>query len=188
MLEALALLGLLTTDPLPESLRDDVAALSQPVAPETGLQLPLNRDLTHDGDPEQIGDIPTHGIGGGEPDYGEMPARPRPDAVIHGGEPKILGAMDRSMIDEVIRRHLGTLRECYTDALAQEPKLTGRMSFTFVIHSTGEVIDAKLRSATVDASELGDCLTAQFLRMKFPASDGAGIVIVSYPFWLRSGA
>ncbi|MFT5682811.1 MAG: hypothetical protein ACI8RZ_003735 [Myxococcota bacterium] len=38
-----------------------------------------------------------------------------------GGEPIILGALDRSLIDGVIRDNLEPIRACYQDALAETP-------------------------------------------------------------------
>lgn len=94
----------------------------------------------------------------------------------------ILGPLDRSLIDAEIKRHLAAIRYCYQRELPKSPDLSGRVSIRFVIAGTGEVSSAAVKSSTLANPAAEACISGRFLRMRFPAPLGGGIVIVTYPF------
>ncbi len=101
-------------------------------------------------------------------------------------DPIIVGALDRAAIDEVVRRHLSSIRYCYQRALTANPNLAGRVTVEFVIAKDGSV-----SRAGIGASSLGDpaverCVEDRFLRMQFPSPRGGGLVVVRYPFVFAS--
>jgi hypothetical protein len=104
-----------------------------------------------------------------------------------GGDPIILGALDRSLIDEVIKRHMNQIRYCYQRELTKNPALGGKVVIKFTIAKDGTVSQASTKSTTMSNSAVENCIVSRFMRMQFPEPKGGGIVIVSYPFLFSPG-
>lgn len=129
----------------------------------------------------------TKGKGGGQAGYGSLSL-----AGAAGGAPVPLGAeaeiaqgLDRSQIDEVIRRNLGQVRFCYEQALQGTPSLSGRVAMDFVIGGNGLVKAASVGSSSMANKGVEDCITMRLKTWKFPLPQGGVDVKVSYPFVLR---
>jgi TonB family protein len=112
----------------------------------------------------------------------------------------ILGALDKSLIDEVLKRNLNQIRYCYQrelanqlelakqqPELAKQPELAGEITVKFVISKTGSVSKAEVKSSTMGNAAVESCIVSRFLTFQFPAPKGGGIVIVSYPFVFTPG-
>jgi hypothetical protein len=99
-----------------------------------------------------------------------------------GGDPIILGALDRSLIDEVIKRHMNQIKYCYQRELTKNPSLGGKIVIKFTIAKDGTVSAASTKSTTMNNSAVETCIVGRFMRMQFPEPKGGGIVVVSYPF------
>ncbi|MEL6344285.1 MAG: AgmX/PglI C-terminal domain-containing protein [Myxococcota bacterium] len=99
-----------------------------------------------------------------------------------GGDPIILGAMDRSRIDAVVSRHMNQIRYCYQRELTKNPTLAGKIVVKFVIARDGSVSQASTRSSTMGSPAVEGCINGRFMRFHFPSPVGDGVVIVSYPF------
>lgn len=96
--------------------------------------------------------------------------------------PIILGALSREAIAEVFRVNNSKLRYCYERQLVQQPDLSGKVVVKFVIAKDGSVSSANIKQSDPDLEVVGDCMTKQIARFRFPEPTGGGIVIVSYPF------
>jgi hypothetical protein len=134
---------------------------------------------------DTLGGLGTRGRGGGDADYGQGPAAgPRPEGDIGGigGTPIIVGALDRSLIDAVIKRHMNQFRYCYQRELNKDPSLAGKVTVKFVIAGNGSVSRASIKKSTLGNSSVEGCLSGRFMTLQFPEPKGNGIVIVSYPF------
>ena len=94
----------------------------------------------------------------------------------------MLGEVDKSAIDQVIKRHMNQIRYCYQRALVNEPELAGKVTVKFVIAKDGTVSSAEVKSTTMNNSTVEHCILGRFLRMQFPVPRGGGVAIVSYPF------
>ena len=101
------------------------------------------------------------------------------------GDPIILGALDRSLIHRVMRRHLGVFRSCYQRELQLDPLLQGTLVVKFIISKDGSVARASVKSSTLGNERLESCVTERLLRVQFPSPKGGGIVIVRYPLVFR---
>jgi hypothetical protein len=101
---------------------------------------------------------------------------------VGAGDPIILGALDKSLIDRVVKSHLAQIRYCYQRELAKNPKLFGKIVVKFVIAKDGTVSSATTKSSTMNNPIVERCVNSRFMRMRFPKPKGGGIVIVSYPF------
>ena len=137
-----------------------------------------------------LGGLGTKGGGAGASGYGSGGGyfgrqTGTPQAGV-GGDPVVLGALDKALIEAVIKRHLAQIRYCYQRELTKQPDLAGKVTIKFVINSDGAVQEAEVRSTTLGNATVEECLVTRFLRMQFPEPEGGGIVIVSYPFLFQT--
>jgi pSer/pThr/pTyr-binding forkhead associated (FHA) protein len=125
-----------------------------------------------------------HGMGGGS--FGKK--RERGSLGTIGGTPTILGGLDKSLIDAVIKRNMSQIRYCYQRELAKNPSLGGKIKVKFVIAKDGSVSKASIEGSTMGAGgkPVESCIAGRFLKFKFPEPNG-GIVIVKYPFIFTGG-
>jgi outer membrane biosynthesis protein TonB len=95
----------------------------------------------------------------------------------------IMGGLDKSVIDEYIRRHMSQIRYCYERELsAAKSGISGRVLTRFVISGSGRVSQAGVASTSLNNSGVESCLTGVLRKIVFPEPLGGGIVEVSYPF------
>jgi hypothetical protein len=143
------------------------------------------------GTAEGLGGLGTKGIGSGSSGYGSgggsFGAKGEGGIGAVGGDPIILGALDRSLIDEVIKRHMNQIRYCYQRELTKNPSLAGKVVVKFVIAKDGSVSSASKKTSTINNGAVEQCVVGRFMRMQFPEPKGGGIVIVSYPFTFLFG-
>ncbi|TNE92240.1 MAG: energy transducer TonB [Deltaproteobacteria bacterium] len=99
----------------------------------------------------------------------------------------LIGNMDRSLIDEVIKRHMPAIRYCYQQELQREPDLSGKIVVGFTIAGDGSVARATPKRSSLGNDAVESCVVGRFLKMQFPKPKGGGIVIVSYPFLFAPG-
>jgi len=143
------------------------------------------------GTAEGLGGLGTKGTGSGSSGYGsgggDFGSKGEGGIGTVGGDPIILGALDRSLIDEVVKRHLSQIKYCYQRELTKDPTLGGKVVIKFTIAKDGTVSAAETKSTTVGNSAVESCIVGRFLRMQFPEPRGGGIVVVSYPFLFSPG-
>jgi pSer/pThr/pTyr-binding forkhead associated (FHA) protein len=138
-----------------------------------------------------LGNVGTigHGAGGGTGSgYGSGAGgfRGRDAKVprIRSGQADVHGSLSKEVIRRIIGRHINEVRFCYEQELNARPDLQGRVAVKFIISPTGAV-----QTAAVDSSDLGNpkaeqCIAQSVRRWTFPAPEGGGIVVVTYPFVL----
>ena len=137
------------------------------------------------GTADGLAGLGTRGIGSGTAGYGRAGATfgAAGEAIGSvGGEPIILGALDRTVIDEVVKRHMNQIRYCYQRQLSKKPKLAGKIVVRFTVAADGTVSKAEIKSSTMNDELVENCIIGRFQRMQFPAPKGEGVIIVSYPF------
>lgn len=148
------------------------------------------RGLGGGGQARGIGGLGTQGRGGGDGNYGasggSFERGEGGDIATLMGDVITLGALDKSLIDQVIKRHISSLRYCYQRQLTRHPGLAGKVVVKFVIAGDGSVSKAMIKRSSLGNSAVESCMTNQFLKMKFPAPKGNGIVMVSYPFLFQA--
>lgn len=135
----------------------------------------------------------TIGKGGGKngvgPRYGAHEGRlarrePHVLPIVVPSSATVRGALDKEIVRRVVRRHLNEVRYCYESSLARRPSLAGRVVTSFTIAPTGRVLSSLLQSSTLADAAVEACIVGAVRRWEFPAPDGGGVVIVSYPFQL----
>ncbi|MED5373446.1 MAG: AgmX/PglI C-terminal domain-containing protein [Myxococcota bacterium] len=131
----------------------------------------------------------TDGPGTGSRDYdGGGDIGPRGTAQLPTSrETIILGSLDRSQVDAVIRRNLSRFRYCYQRELTKDPSLGGKVTVKFTIAKDGSVSASKTKASSVGNSAVESCLNNTMMKLQFPQPKGDGIVIVSYPFLFSPG-
>ncbi len=143
------------------------------------------------GSADGLGGLGTKGRGSGSSGYGSgggsFGEKGTGGLGKIGGDPIILGALDKSLIDAVIKRNMNQIRYCYQRELTKNPNLGGKITVKFVIAKDGSVSKADIKSSTMGSSSVESCISSRFLRFKFPEPKGGGIVIVSYPFIFQPG-
>jgi TonB family protein len=102
-------------------------------------------------------------------------------------EAVLMGALDKSLVDAVIKRHMNQIRHCYQRQLSRDPSLAGKVTVRFIIGKTGQVQKATVKSSSLGSAAVESCIAERFLRFRFPPPKGNGIVIVSYPFLFSPG-
>jgi TonB family protein len=105
---------------------------------------------------------------------------------IIAGRAEVRGSLDREIIRRIIRRHINEVKYCYQRELARSPNLTGRVTIRFVIAASGQVVQSSVASSTLGNASVERCISSAVRRWLFPKPRGGGVVIVSYPFVLRT--
>lgn len=99
----------------------------------------------------------------------------------------IIGVLDKSVIDAVIKRNMAQIRYCYQRELDKDPAFAGRLTVKFVIAGDGTVTSATTKATTMNNPAVESCINGRFMKFTFPEPKGGGIVIVSYPFVFSPG-
>lgn len=107
----------------------------------------------------------------------------RPNVEVgNASETIIMGGLDKSVIDEVVRRHMPQISNCYRRALNAGAPFSGRVLSRWVITGSGRVSNAGVETSSLGNTEVERCLVGVIQRMLFPEPLGGGVVEVSYPF------
>jgi TonB family protein len=103
---------------------------------------------------------------------------------LDGGStaPTIQGSLDKDVIRRVMRQHTRQNSSCYETVLRKDAKAQGKVSVTFTIERDGTVKHAEMKEDGVGNSGLSSCIVSAMKSLVFPAPQGGGVVIVSYPF------
>jgi len=93
----------------------------------------------------------------------------------------LAASLDRSPIDETIKRDMNKVRYCYQRELQKDATLEGKVTMKFTIGGDGAARSVEVKSFTLDNEQVHICLVSVFEKMVFPAPPGGEVVIVSYP-------
>jgi TonB family protein len=101
---------------------------------------------------------------------------------VTGNEARVFGRLDKEVVRGGIRSHIGDVKACYDGAVATHPEARGIMRVRFGIGPSGAVESSCLVGSELNATSVDRCVVDLILKWKFPAPEGAGWVVVSYPF------
>ncbi len=101
-------------------------------------------------------------------------------------EGEIVGGLDREIIAQYIRAHLGEILYCYERQLSASPDLYGKVGIKFTIAGTGTVEAQRIGDTTLKNSTVEGCILQRVARWKFPTPEGGTKVLVTYPFLFKS--
>lgn len=137
-----------------------------------------------------LGTIGKGGGGGSGAGYGRgagrLGGRRAKAPRVIAGRAQVRGALDKEIIRRIIRRNINKIKYCYQKELQGDSKLNGRVIVQFTISPTGQVVVSKVQKSTVGNRKVETCIARAVRRLLFPKPKGGGIVIVSYPFVLRT--
>jgi hypothetical protein len=91
------------------------------------------------------------------------------------------GGMSREEVKRIIDQHLDEITHCYEIALVANPSLMGRVVFEWKILLSGKVGEVRIKSSTINSSDIHSCIQSTIKSWEFPQPDGSEVV-VSYPF------
>ncbi len=94
---------------------------------------------------------------------------------------RIQGGMSREAVKKVIDQHLDEISFCYESALVANPSLLGKVVFEWKILTSGKVGEVKIKTSSINSSEIHSCIKQGIKSWRFPKPKGAEVV-VSYPF------
>ncbi len=94
------------------------------------------------------------------------------------------GSLSSAKIQETVNRRSGALKGCYESELKKDDSLQGKIKVQFTIEASGRVNQVKVVENTLNAT-VGQCVTAQIQRWRFPSPEGGDVTIV-YPFVFSS--
>jgi outer membrane biosynthesis protein TonB/pSer/pThr/pTyr-binding forkhead associated (FHA) protein len=150
------------------------------------------------GDAEGLGGLADKGRGGGRVGTG-MGAAGKGVGIIGGGsrvalrlggdgEGVVSGSMDTSAIAAAIEAHKDAFRYCYEKEVnAGLPNLSGTITTTSVIGSSGRITDAGVKTSTMGNANVERCVLGVLRRIDFPVPQG-GTVQFTFPFkFARTG-
>jgi len=138
-----------------------------------------------------IGGLGTKGRGGGKGGrYGIGAAgkfKKRGSSIkIRTGKASIKGALDKSIIARIIKKHYSQIRYCYQRELNRNPKLYGKISVKFTISARGTVSSSVVKVSTMKNASVEQCVAKVIKRIMFPQPKGGGVVVVTYPFIFKA--
>ncbi|MBW2702134.1 MAG: AgmX/PglI C-terminal domain-containing protein [Deltaproteobacteria bacterium] len=122
----------------------------------------------------------TIGVGGLGKRGGERNVR------ISVGRPIVMGSLSMESIRRVMHSHRDQIEFCYSKELIRNPNLAGKVTIKFTISPKGFVQSATVSATTLKNATVERCMSGKIRNWKFPEPKGGGIVIVTYPFILRS--
>ncbi len=132
-----------------------------------------------------LGNIGTIGRGAGgmkRPAKARSSRKRTTSSRIRTGTAEVRGSVSKEVIKRIVRRHINEIRFCYDQSLVNRPDLAGTVRVKFIIAPTGAVKQGVVQNSTVNHPPLERCVAQAVNRWTFPAPEGGGIAIVSYPF------
>jgi outer membrane biosynthesis protein TonB len=174
---------------------------SLPSVPGKGARQDLLAGIGKVGGPAKgigigIGPNDATGIGVGGKKGGEMKAGRTGLGAIGGQvlKPTIRdvfssapGSIDKDAVMKVIMAHLSEVTACYERALLSNPSLSGKLSYEWVIGTSGQVTSVKLKSASLKDQNVAACVNGRIKSWVFPRPRG-GQVTISFPFMFQSSS
>jgi hypothetical protein len=97
-------------------------------------------------------------------------------------KPTIMGSISREVIKRVVRQNKAQIQYCYAQALQTSEKLAGRLAIKWGITESGAVTDVTVVANETGSESLAKCVAAKIRTWKFPAPEGGGKVVITYPF------
>lgn len=122
------------------------------------------------------------GPGGAEAPDADLDDRDTLEPEVVPQEPETEGALDREIIQRVVRQNRREIQHCYEQELNRNPDLSGQITMQWVISPGGDVVNASVEDTTMNSHEVEQCMAGRIQRWSFPEPEGGGIVRVNYPF------
>ncbi len=110
------------------------------------------------------------------------PEQDPPKPKVKPRNPDVLGALDKRIVQKVVRQHQGELRECYERALASQDSLNGEVTVQWIVTKEGLVKQAEIIGSTLDTGNMGPCIENNIKNWRFPAPKDEREVWITHSF------
>jgi hypothetical protein len=106
------------------------------------------------------------------------------DCDVATGEaaPPHAGSLDKEVIRGIIVGHESEAKTCYDAVADTHPSAAGNLRLKFGVAPSGRVATSCLVSSELHDEVVERCMVDLPLRWTFPAPQGGGWVVVSYPY------
>jgi len=91
------------------------------------------------------------------------------------------GHLNQKVVAAVIEANVGGIKSCFERRLREVPDLSGRVFVEFTIAADGTIASVQVLENTTGDATLGDCLSRQVERLRFPPPEGGDVTFV-FPF------
>jgi outer membrane biosynthesis protein TonB len=126
------------------------------------------------------------GIGEGISGPGRLGMKGEHSISIASENVQVLSGLPKDVINAVVQRHRGEIRNCYDAALQRNPALRGKIVIAFNIAANGIVTTASVKESSLSDSGLHNCITSRVKTWIFPKPEAPVMTEVSaYPFYLN---
>jgi hypothetical protein len=104
------------------------------------------------------------------------------NVAIYAGKAELIeGELDRETIRRYIAMRMAQIRFCYQQAVQQYPDLAGQITVSWIIDTTGKVINPSIKSSSLNNEMVEKCIISRIGTWEFPAPK-SGVARVNYPF------
>ena len=97
-------------------------------------------------------------------------------------EPIITGTVDNRRVQSLVHQHKRDLLGCYESGLQKNKNLQGTIILEWTISSYGNVLNAKIKSSTMNQPTVEKCLLNTINKIRFPTPKDGQPAKVEYPF------
>ena len=104
--------------------------------------------------------------------------------LVVAGKSDVRGSLSKEVVRRIVQRHINEVRFCYELALNTRPQLAGAVTVKWIISPVGSVQTAAVSASSVGDAQVERCIANAVRRWSFPAPEGGGVVVVTYPFTL----
>lgn len=95
------------------------------------------------------------------------------------------GSLSKEDIRRAINRNINAVRACFESAIARNPDCENKITVRFAIDPRGRVASAEQVGQSRADRKHEQCVLDAVKAMEFPAPEGDGYVIVTYPFYVH---
>jgi hypothetical protein len=90
--------------------------------------------------------------------------------------------VSREEVRQVIRDNLKAIKNCYEVELKNQPELQGKIVLEFEVSDQGVVKASKIRSSTLNNSNVETCTQGIIQAARFPSAPKETVAVIVYPF------
>ena len=97
---------------------------------------------------------------------------------------EVSGNVSRDQVAGIIGQNKPDVHQCYADALAANPGMTGRVYVQITATANGSVATAMMKQTTLKKPAVEQCMLTRIRGWKFPNDDSGGLTVIKYAFQL----
>jgi len=115
----------------------------------------------------------------------EMDAAARDKNVIELGEITVTGGLSETSIRELFEKQMHSFNICYKQALKKQSQLKGKIVFSLVVDSVGQVINVHLDKGVNNPKAFETCMLQKLKKMNFSAPEKKMKTVIQVAFLLK---